>query len=200
MLSLLVLLTASAALDRGMALWPQPSGFPANALAPGSQSQLTLRIASDGDRARSCKISKKSSFAELDATACALVVPRLRGVIEKGGKPVQIKVRWYVPTGDPKSDFDGAVPFDPPSWVGPDDIPRTEYPKTGSGRSEIMFDIATNGSVAACEVKKSSGSEKLDQKLCDLVSRRAAFLPALDASGSPRIAHGTAAITWFSTP
>lgn len=200
MLSLLVLLTASAALDRGMALWPESGTFPANSLASGSQGQLTLRIASDADSAVSCRISKKSPFAVLDATACFLVAPRLDGFLQKGGKPVFIKVRWYVPTAGAKSNFDGAVPFDPSSWVGPDDIPVSGYPKAGSGKTEIRFDIATDGSVTACGVKASSGSEKLDQRFCDLVSKRAAFLPALDVSGVPRVAHGTTAITWFLRP
>jgi transcriptional regulator with XRE-family HTH domain len=75
-----------------------------------------------------------------------------------------------------------------------------EQIKSCTGRTEIGFDVTIDGSVTACGVTASSGTPELDQRLCTLVSKRAAFLPAIDASGSARVAHATTAVTWFMTP
>lgn len=200
MLLFFLSLTASTALNRGMALWPEVEGALVSSLPPGSQSQVTLRVTSNLDNAVSCDVSKKSAFVELDATACSIVAPKLDGIIAKGNKPTHVKVRWYVRPTASRSDFDGAIPFDPPSWVGPIDVAHATPSKGGSGRTEIGIDISKNGSVSACRITKSSGSEKLDQRFCELISSRAAFLPSLDESGMPRIAHGKTAISWWNRP
>lgn len=199
MLPMFSLLTASAALAHGMTLWPPLEMYPAKALANRLQGQTVVRIISDANAAKTCSISSNSSSSELDAAACAIILPQISVVTISSVKPTKIKVRWYIPTGA-TSEFDGAIPFDPPSWVTPDDIPLGDYPSHGSGRTEIGFDVAIDGSITACGVTASSGTPELDQRLCTLISKRGAFLPAIDATGSARVAHARTAFTWFITP
>ncbi len=199
-MSLLALVTASAALSHGATLWPPIETYPANALAKSQQGLVGIRITKDANAVPTCLVSSKSSSPELDAAACSVVLPRITGLSWDFSKTLKIKVRWYIPAGQSSSNFNGAIPFDPPSWVGPDDIPTANYPTHGTGKTEIGFDVATDGSVTACGVTASSGTPELDQRLCDLISKRAVFLPAIDETGSARIAHASTAVTWFVKP
>ena len=200
MLPMLSLLTASAALAHGMTLWPPLEMYPASALAKRLQGQTVVRIVSDADATKTCTISSNSPSSDLDAAACAIILPKINAMAVGSVKSAKVKVRWYIPTGASSSTFDGAIPFDPPSWITPDDIPHENYPSRGTGRTEIGFDVAIDGSVTACSVTASSGTPELDQRLCTLISERGAFLPPIDASGSARVAHATTAVTWFTTP
>lgn len=200
MLPMLSLLTSAAALAHGMVLWPPIRMYPAGALANHQQGQVGLHVVSDINNAQTCVVYSKSSSPDFDEATCALILPRMITLTEGSNTSTKVKVRWYIPSGQSSTNLDGAIPFDPPSWVTPDDIPHENYPSHGSGRTEVGFDVATDGSVAACGVTASSGTPELDQRLCSLISKRAAFLPAIDGTGVARVAHATTAITWFTKP
>ena len=197
MLLMLSVLTSAAALAQGMALWPPIEMYPASALANHRQGQVGVRIVSDLNSAETCAVYSKSSSPDLDKATCALILPRMKPMATDSNSSTKVKVLWYISTGQSSTNFDGAIPFDPPSWITPDDIPHENYPSQGSGRTEVSFDIGTDGSVVTCGVTASSGTPELDQRLCSLISKRAAFLPAIDGAGAARVAHATTAVTWF---
>jgi len=200
MLPILAFLTASAALSRGATLWPPIDLYPASALEERRQGQVTARIASDSNDVLSCTVSSEVDNRDLRAATCSLILARAAALPINPGEVMEVKVSWYIPNQLSSTNFDGAIPFDPRSWVLPTDIPPEDYPLRGSSRTEVSFDVATDGSVTACRTMTSSGSPELDERVCALITERASFLPALDSSGSPRIAHATTAITWYSMP
>lgn len=200
MFPLLASLTASAALSHGATLWPPMAMYPPAALEKSQQGTVAVRITKDANAAPACAVLSGSSSAWLDAAACSIILPRVGDLLEASAKALKIKVRWHIQAGQSSTTFGGAIPFDPPSWIGPSDIPSANYPRHGTGRTEIGFDVGRDGSVTACGITASSGTPELDQRLCDLISKRAAFLPAIDEKGSTHTAHASTAVTWFGSP
>jgi TonB family protein len=71
----------------------------------------------------------------------------------------------------------------PADWLTPDDYP-TEALRTGaSGTTSIQGVIDISGRLNSCEVVASSGNRDLDEAACNLLTRRARFLPATGPDG-----------------
>lgn len=66
-------------------------------------------------------------------------------------------------------------------WVRSTDIPVSEWKQGSTTGFDLTIDQM--GRTVRCEITRPSGSAKLDTLICELVMKRARFLPARDASG-----------------
>lgn len=85
---------------------------------------------------------------------------------------------------------------DPGGWVTSDDYPVIAMLLEESGRSTFQAEVDPAGRVSDCKTVVSSGFDRLDELTCKLVTRRARFTPALDASGAPMAGRYTMAVRW----
>ena len=74
---------------------------------------------------------------------------------------------------------------DPGSWATPDDYPPSSLRNEEAGTTGFRLEIGTDGKAISCSITKPSGFSALDDATCRVVSRRARFKPAKDASGTP---------------
>ncbi|WP_439569161.1 energy transducer TonB [Sphingopyxis sp.] len=70
-------------------------------------------------------------------------------------------------------------------WVTNNDYPAAAQRQRLEGKTGFRLQIDKEGMVTGCEIIQSSGFAMLDERTCPLVSARAKFTPALDASGAP---------------
>lgn len=95
----------------------------------------------------------------------------------------------------------GPVPRAPlPSLVGPDDYPAAARRYDQSGTVRFRLDVAPDGRVQDCTILGSSGYSPLDVTTCRLMTSRARFAPARDASGQPIAGTYEASIAWRLGP
>ena len=91
----------------------------------------------------------------------------------------------------------GAVPRgNPGNWVTNGDY-RTRWIReelTGTARFKLAIDA--RGRVSDCTIIRSTGHDVLDAATCNLVTRRARFEPARDASGKPVADSYSGSVTW----
>jgi protein TonB len=71
------------------------------------------------------------------------------------------------------------------SLMSSDDYPSASLRNNEEGTVGFKLDIGTDGRVTNCTVTSSSGHPLLDETSCRLLSRRARFNVAKDASGTP---------------
>ncbi len=82
--------------------------------------------------------------------------------------------------------------------VSEDDYPPASLRAEEQGRTVITVSINTTGRVDGCSVTTSSGFPKLDEKSCQLASRRFRFKPALQ-NGQPVASSKLMPIKWQIT-
>jgi protein TonB len=82
------------------------------------------------------------------------------------------------------------------TWVTTDDYPASAIRNGEEGRVEIAVRVGANGRVTSCQVTKPSGHPSLDQATCYFYAKRARFLPALAADGTPVEAGHTDSVRW----
>lgn len=198
MLLLLVAVTAAQALKSGSLLTPDRSVYPATARAAHVTGTSTIIFGVGPERHYAgCEIAHSSGSTELDMASCAAVQARLLGLTSPKGKPLKLKVQWLISNApEIEVDFDGAIPIDINSWLVSGDYPPSAWLHDRAGSSKILFDIKADGSVDNCRIREGSGSPDLDYMACYSFVSRGAFLPAVDASGVPRLAHGSTTVRW----
>ncbi|MES2699652.1 MAG: TonB family protein [Pseudomonadota bacterium] len=69
------------------------------------------------------------------------------------------------------------------NWVLPSDWPAELYARGIDGVTRIQLQVGIDGRAKNCKILVSSGYDQLDTVVCDRLSRRARFHPALDESG-----------------
>lgn len=84
----------------------------------------------------------------------------------------------------------------PSSWATDADYPPSALRAEEQGTTGFRLEVGPDGRVTNCTVTSSSGSSSLDEATCRLVSRRARFNPAEDASGNKIAASFTNRIRW----
>ena len=85
----------------------------------------------------------------------------------------------------------------PASWVTTNDYPVESLRANESGTVAFRLAINPQGRVAACTITMSSGSSRLDEATCSLVTRRAIFSPARDARGRPTTGSYSNRVRWM---
>ena len=116
----------------------------------------------------------------------------------EAGQSMRVRARWYASPDGKVSDFDGAIPIDPDTWVRVSDLAPGAVRARGSASTGLAFDIDVQGRIVDCTILESSGAVEVDRHWCDVLAHRAAFVPAIDAAGMPRIAHGRTSVRWDS--
>lgn len=73
----------------------------------------------------------------------------------------------------------------PGSWVMTADYPADSLRANEQGSSAFTVTVDTQGRVKDCRITGSSGSPRLDETTCRLVTQRARFTPATDSKDNP---------------
>ena len=81
-------------------------------------------------------------------------------------------------------------------------VRATDYPPDAWNRNEqgnVQFELAVSptGRAIDCRIVRSSGSDLLDAKTCEIMLRRALFRPARDAAGNAVADMVRSTIGWF---
>jgi len=105
-------------------------------------------------------------YAILAMSASVVLVPSMAAAADKGPRPP-------IPLGNPGD------------WVTSNDYPTAALKDDATGTSAFTLLVDETGAVVKCSITQSSGSDPLDEATCALVSTRALFSPATDASGKP---------------
>ncbi len=70
-------------------------------------------------------------------------------------------------------------------WIGDGDYPAAALAQGQQGKVGYRLLIDAKGRVQSCDITESSGHAALDKGTCDLIRRRARFVPARGADGQP---------------
>jgi len=80
---------------------------------------------------------------------------------------------------------------------GPDDYPASAQAAGAEGTAQAQITIGTDGRVVGCNIIRSSGNGALDSATCNIIRRRAKYVPARDNEGNPTTdTLTTPPITW----
>jgi protein TonB len=77
-----------------------------------------------------------------------------------------------------------------------DDYPVAAMEAREQGMVLTRIVVAEDGRVSACLIQESSGSKSLDSATCQIIQRRARFIPAKDENGKPIISTYGQRIRW----
>ena len=189
--------------------WIEGARYPEAALRKGQQGLVRVRyeISENGQPER-CKVEWDSNAKPLGLATCKLIIERARYVPagNAAGQTVRsedlVSIIWELSSTkiQPGSvDFGGAIPNNSPaSWFTPYDISPGEIMQNGKGGVELSFSISPNGRMENCGILDSSGDPQLDQRVCDLVVKRARFKSPIDEHGEPFKTGGRAKIVWWT--
>ena len=119
------------------------------------------------------------------------VVAFLLGAFSMLSQPVHAQLPLYVP----ESNYGGATPTNARAWFTFQDYPEAAVRDNVQGYVVVSFIIDTDGRVGDCSIKQSSSSPILDAVPCQLMKKRARFIPAKDIAGQPK---ATTGFTTFS--
>ncbi len=84
----------------------------------------------------------------------------------------------------------------PAGWVTVDDYRSSWINREMTGTARFRLEIGAGGRVEGCTITVSSGHPELDKATCALVTRRARFEPARDASGAAVRGSYSNAVRW----
>lgn len=84
----------------------------------------------------------------------------------------------------------------PGSWVVSEDYPRIALDNEMAGVTVVRLTVDVYGEVSACEVSDPSPFAALDRRVCDTISTRARYYPAMDAEQNPVVAEVSQAVRW----
>lgn len=73
----------------------------------------------------------------------------------------------------------------PGSWVMTGDYPADALRANEQGNTGFALTVNPQGRVTACRITASSGSSRLDETTCRLITERARFTPATDSKDNP---------------
>jgi len=85
---------------------------------------------------------------------------------------------------------------DPAAWVTEADYRSSWINREMAGTARFRLEIAASGKVEGCTITGSSGHPDLDRATCDLVTRRAKFAAAKDASGAKTGGAYASSVRW----
>lgn len=82
------------------------------------------------------------------------------------------------------------------SWFTSSDYPKQAVKDERGGRVFYTVTVNSEGAVSHCEVSQSSGWSDLDQITCELIEKRARFIPAYDGLGTKIDAAHSGSQSW----
>ncbi len=84
----------------------------------------------------------------------------------------------------------------PANWVTVGDYRSSWINRGWTGVARFRLDVGANGKVRDCAITTSSGHAELDDATCALISRRAQFEPAKDATGTKVAGTYSSSVRW----
>jgi len=129
----------------------------------------------------------RSRTAELDQIArgsTGTEQPQATTAATGPAQPEPVQVTAPVPRGDLSM------------IVTSDDYPPAALRAEEAGRVRVRLHVSTSGLIDGCEVSMSSGFNDLDEATCRLMTRRARYYSAKDASGAATDAFVERSVTW----
>lgn len=84
----------------------------------------------------------------------------------------------------------------PRMWLAPNDYPKSMLSTGSMAIVESRMDIDETGHVTGCSIISATLPKEAAATTCKLLSRRATFLPALDASGKPVKSYYLNTVRW----
>ncbi len=85
----------------------------------------------------------------------------------------------------------------PGTWVRNSDYPN-ELRNGESGSTQFRLHVSYKGKPVACDIMRSSGYPVLDAKTCEIMMKRAEFVPARSGYGKPTYGTYVSRIHWGS--
>lgn len=126
--------------------------------------------------------------------------PGLSGTQESNAVDQEVDDRYYEP--EPEPEPEGRIGASPSyeskveaararptaslvSLFSTDDYPQSAIRNEEQGTTGVRITVGPDGRAWSCDVISSSGSSSLDAATCNILRRRARFVPARDEAGNP---------------
>ena len=91
----------------------------------------------------------------------------------------------------------GAIPATQPgTWMRSQDYPRIALDGDIEGITKFRVVVSQFGEVAKCEITKPSGYLEFDERVCNAISTRAKFYPALNKDDHPVEGSYSSTVVW----
>jgi periplasmic protein TonB len=84
----------------------------------------------------------------------------------------------------------------PGLWVSTSDYPSRDLNEGNQGLVRFSLSVSADGKVQGCAITGSSGFPGLDKAACTLITRRARFEPATDATGAKVFGNYSGSVRW----
>lgn len=84
----------------------------------------------------------------------------------------------------------------PASWITVNDYRSSWINREMTGTARFKLEVSSAGRVASCTITATSGYPELDRATCALLTQRARFEPARDASGAATSGSYSSAVRW----
>ena len=98
----------------------------------------------------------------------------------------ELLTHWGIDVAAHKSLSRRVMPrSNPGTWVSSEDYPAHLARGGVQGLIQFRLLVDEKGEVTSCHIQQSTRPAEFDKKVCDIMSRRARFDPALDAAGRP---------------
>ena len=85
----------------------------------------------------------------------------------------------------------------PGRWLRSEDYPKALWEKGQIGLVRFRLEVDAAGAVSGCHIQLKMKSTDFDKLSCDLITKRAKFVPALDATGAPVKSYYVNAVRWI---
>lgn len=85
-------------------------------------------------------------------------------------------------------------------WLPSGTIGFKDFAKLGGAANQIRVIVGADGKPTACNVHWASLEQKTNDAICKAIMNKAAFIPALDASGQPMASYWTVAPFFLMAP
>jgi TonB family protein len=81
-------------------------------------------------------------------------------------------------------------------WIRPSDYPSRMLRRGEQAIVDFRLNVDTDGQVSGCHIQRSTQPVGFEEVVCDLLTRRARFEPALDSEGNPIASYYISTITF----
>jgi len=115
-------------------------------------------------------------------------MPAAALALQSGSASTQAEAARVVVPAQPRGD--------PQLLIGGKDYPASALRAGEQGTVRYTLEIGADGRVKGCRVTQSSGSARLDNATCRIMTERGRFTPARDGEGQPAPSEEVQAVAW----
>lgn len=168
--------------------------YPGTATAVGSYFDVPLPAGQPFARTTMLTMPRKELSELSQAQVIAIVYPQKMIALQPGALNSVVTVLKECEDDlikswghDPKvmgSLKNPPIPLSPEKWYTAKDLPTKQEAKEVRP-TNVRFTVGADGGVTDCAIVSTSGSQMYDDKACALITSKAKYKPALNASGQP---------------